>query len=69
MKFQRNNCLLYAITMPHRPGMRPLEEQVREALDAGITISADSVKNICPRKIFYGRRFPSANSPSAITFL
>ena len=38
MKFQRNNCLLYAITMPHRPGMRPLEEQVREALDAGITM-------------------------------
>ena len=24
--------------MPHRPGMRPLEEQVREALDAGITM-------------------------------
>ena len=24
--------------MPHRPGMRPLEEQVQEALDAGITM-------------------------------
>ncbi len=46
MKFQRDNCLLYAITMPHRPGMRPLEDQVLEALDAGITMLQLREKNI-----------------------
>lgn len=46
MKLQRNNCLLYAITMPHHLGMRPLEEQVKEALDAGITMLQLREKNL-----------------------
>ena len=54
--------------MPHRPGMRPLEEQVREALDAGITMLQLREKYLSEED-FLWRRFPSANSPSAITFL
>lgn len=38
MKLKQNDCLLYAITMPHSPGMRSLEDQVLEALDGGITM-------------------------------
>lgn len=38
MKLKRSDCLLYAITMPNSPGMRPLNDQVLEALDAGITM-------------------------------
>ncbi len=38
MKLKRSDCLLYAITMPNSLGMRPLNDQVLEALDAGITM-------------------------------